>query len=180
VGEMVGERRGGDTVRETVGETVAKLRWKHQRECVNATTETACSMFQRFLMTLFRHPQPPPGTPSSRRGLSNSRGPTREGQTCRELSLARELIVHDSRPHGIRRGAGDLLFPLPCQRSEGALAGGRRSSCPRAGAEARARACSHNHVWARGRGRRWGCHALEAGGTPAAAANLKPHTEASM
>jgi hypothetical protein len=60
VGEMVGERRGGDTVRETVGETVAKLRWKHQRECVNATTETACSMFQRFLMTLFRHPQPPP------------------------------------------------------------------------------------------------------------------------
>jgi hypothetical protein len=44
---------------------------------------------------------------------------------CRlcELSLGRKL--HDSRlgSHGIHRGAGDILFPLPCQRLEGAGAG---------------------------------------------------------
>jgi hypothetical protein len=37
----------------------------------------------------------------------------------------------------------DLLFPLPCQRPEGALAGGSRSSRPREGAEAPARSFAH-------------------------------------
>jgi hypothetical protein len=36
----------------------------------------------------------------------------------------------------IHRGVGELLFPRPCQRPEGTLAGESRSSRPRAGAEA--------------------------------------------
>jgi hypothetical protein len=46
--------------------------------------------------------------------------------------------LHDSRlgSQGIHRGAGDLLFPPPCQRPEGALAGRSRSFRLRAGAEA--------------------------------------------
>jgi hypothetical protein len=56
---------------------------------------------------------------------------TRRGRdvqvTCRvgELSFTTRVL----RSHRIQRGAGDLLFPLPCQRPEGALAGRSRSSC---------------------------------------------------
>ena len=56
------------------------------------------------------------------------------GPIKRLISLGRKL--HDSRQgsHGTHRGAGDLLFPPPCQRPEGALAGRSRSSRLRAGA----------------------------------------------
>ena len=68
---------------------------------------------------------------SSRTGTSRKRSPPCASRPLR-LELLHEVCVsknggklHDSRlgSHGILRGAGDLLLPLPCQRPEGAPAG---------------------------------------------------------